>query len=110
MFYQGGLIDNCTNVTGPVSQSSAESEYNVVCTIGMELLSFIILNSLLVNKDPDVVPEQAPLIILGSNVAVYMANNCKDAKHIRKFSSRMYFVRNGVECNLHNTVWCEVDM
>ena len=28
IFYQGCIIDNVTNVTGPVSQSGAESYYN----------------------------------------------------------------------------------
>ena len=32
MFYQGGKIDNCTYVTGPVVQYSTESEYNAACT------------------------------------------------------------------------------
>ena len=29
VFYQGGPLDHCTYVPGPVSQYSAESEYNV---------------------------------------------------------------------------------
>ena len=33
IFYQGGSIDHGTHVPGPVSQSSAESEYNEACTI-----------------------------------------------------------------------------
>ena len=32
IFYQGGKIDHGTHVPGPVSQSSAESEYNSACT------------------------------------------------------------------------------
>ena len=28
IFYQGGKIDHVTHVTGPVDQSSTESEYN----------------------------------------------------------------------------------
>ena len=28
IFYQGGTIDHVTHVSGPVAQSSAESEYN----------------------------------------------------------------------------------
>ena len=34
VFYQGVPIDNCTQVTGPVAHSSAESEYNASCTSG----------------------------------------------------------------------------
>ena len=35
IFYQGGPNEYGTQVTGPVSQSSAESEYNAACTAGM---------------------------------------------------------------------------
>ena len=41
--------------------------------------SSMLINELL-NKDPDTVPEEAPLIILDSNSSVYMANNGKDTK------------------------------
>ena len=56
MFYQGGPIDNCTYVPGPVSQSIAESEYNAVCTAGMAPAHFRMLNNELMNKDTYVVP------------------------------------------------------
>ena len=64
VFYHGGTIDHCTHITVPVDQYSAESEYNASCTLGMALAHFRMINSKLLNKDPDVVPEQAPLIIL----------------------------------------------
>ena len=32
IFYQGGPIDHGSHVPGPVTQSSAESEYNAACT------------------------------------------------------------------------------
>ena len=35
IFYQGGIIDHSKNVPEQVAQSSAESEYNIVCTAGM---------------------------------------------------------------------------
>ena len=38
--YQGGPIDHGTHVPRPVSQSSAESEYNAACTAGMALAHF----------------------------------------------------------------------
>ena len=41
IFYQGGPIDYGTHVPGPVAQSSAESEYNAGCTVGMALSHFI---------------------------------------------------------------------
>ena len=39
-----------------------------------------------------------------------MDNNVKDTKHTRYISKRMHFVINGEECNLHNTVGCEVGL
>ena len=66
-FYQCGPIDHCTHVPGPVSQSSAESDYITACTAVMDLSHFSMLNNELLNKDPDVVPEQEPLIILDKN-------------------------------------------
>ena len=45
VFYQGGTIDHCTNVLGPVAQYSAESEYNTACTSVMVLSHFYILNN-----------------------------------------------------------------
>ena len=35
IFYQCGTIDHGTHVPGPVSQLSAESEYNTACTAVM---------------------------------------------------------------------------
>ena len=49
------------------------------------------------NKDPDVVPEQAPIIILDSKSAICMANNGKDTKHTSHIDIIMNFVRNGEE-------------
>ena len=43
IFYQCGPIDHGTHVTGPVAQSSAESEYNAACTAGMALAHFRVL-------------------------------------------------------------------
>ena len=39
----------------------------------------MLINELL-NKDPDIVPEEAPLIVLDSKYAMCMANNVKDTK------------------------------
>ena len=64
MFYQYVPIYHCTNVLGPVAQSSAESEYNEAYTAVMSLANFSMLNIELLIKYPDVVPEQSPLIIL----------------------------------------------
>ena len=56
IFYQGGKIDHCTHVPGPVSQSSAKSEYNTEFTEGMALAHFSMLIHELLNKDSDKVP------------------------------------------------------
>ena len=43
ILYQGVPIDHGTHVPGPVSQSSAESEYNAACTSIMALAHFRML-------------------------------------------------------------------
>ena len=55
IFYQYGPIDHGTHVPGPVSQYSAESEYNAACTAGMALSHFRMLIHDLLNKDLDIV-------------------------------------------------------
>ena len=93
--YLGGTIDHGTYVTGPVSQSSAESEYNAECTAGMNLANFSMLTHECFNKDPDIVLEEAPLVILYSKSFVFMANTGKDTKHTRHIARIMHFVSNG---------------
>ena len=61
----------------------------------MNLANFRMLINELLNKDPDIVPEESPLIVLDSKSAMCMAKNVKDTKHTRHISRRMYFVRNG---------------
>ena len=56
IFYQGGLIEHGTNVTGPVYKPSAESGYNEACNAGMNLAHFSMLIHELLNKYPDIVP------------------------------------------------------
>ena len=70
IFYQGGPIDHGTYVPGPVAQYSTESEYNLACTAGMALAHFRMLVHELFNKDPDMVPKEAPLIVLDSKSAM----------------------------------------
>ena len=53
------------------------------------------LNNKFLNKDPDVVPEKTPLIILDRKSAICMAKNGKFNKHTRNIDRRMNFVRNG---------------
>ena len=47
------------------------------------------------NKDPDIFPEEAPLIILDSTSAVCMVNNGKDTKNTRQVARRVHLVRYG---------------
>ena len=61
----------------------------------MALSHFSILVQELLNEDPDMVPKEAPLIVLDSKSAMYMANNGRDTKHTRHIARRMHFVRNG---------------
>ena len=105
MFYQCGPIDHDTHVPGPVAQSSAESEYNAACTAGMALAHFRMLIHELLNEDPDLVPEEAPLIVLDIKSSMYMAKNGKDTKHTRQIARWMHFVRNGDNCKMHKIDW-----
>ena len=91
IFYQGGPIDHGTHVPGPVAQSSAESEYNAACTAGMDLTRFRMLIHELLNKDPDIIPEASPLIVLDSKSDMCMTNNGKYTKHTRHIAGRMNF-------------------
>ena len=59
------------------------------------------------NKDQDIVPEEAPLIVFDSKSAMCMAKNGKDTKHTRHTARKMHFVRNGEKCKMHKIYWCE---
>ena len=107
IFYQGGPIDHVPHVPGPVSQSSGESEYNAECTTGMALAHFRILIHAFLNKDPDIFPEEDPLIILDINADVCMDNSGKETKHTRHIAMIVYLVRNGENWIMHKIDWCE---
>ena len=62
------------------------------------------------NKDPDIVTEEAPLIILDSKYAVCMSKNYKYIKDTSNISRRINFVRNGGNCKMHKIYWCEVGL
>ena len=62
--YIGGTIDHCTHVPSPVAQSNVEINYNESCIEGMDLSHYRILNNDYLEKDPDLVTEQASFIIL----------------------------------------------
>ena len=61
----------------------------------MALAYFRMLIHDLLNKDPNIVPEEAPLNILDSKYAMCMYKNGKDTNHTRHISRRVHFVRNG---------------
>ena len=107
IFYQGDPINHDTHVTGPVVQSSAESEYNSACTAVMYLAHLRMLIHEWLNKDPDMVPEEAPLIVLDIKYAMGMYNKGKDTKHKMHIGRRMHFSRNAEKCKIQKIDWCE---
>ena len=107
IYYQGRPIDHGTHVSRPVSQSSVESQYNVACTAGMALAHFRMLVYELFNEDPDMVPKEAPLIVLDGKYAMFMAKNGRDTKHNRHIARIINFIRNVEKCKMHKIEWCE---
>ena len=73
----------------------------------MDLSHFRMLIHELLNKDPDIVPEEDPMIVLDSKSDLCMAKNDKDNNHTRHIARIMYCVRNGEKCNMHKSDWCE---
>ena len=73
----------------------------------MDLAHFRMLIHELLNKDPDIVSEEASIILLYSKYYFCMANMAKDKKHTRHISRRMNLVRNGEKCKMHNNYWFE---
>ena len=57
----------------------------------MALAHFCMLIHEFLNKDPGIVPEENPLIVLDIKYAMCMANNGKDTKHIRHVARKMVF-------------------
>ena len=73
----------------------------------MALAHFRMLINELFNKDPDIVPEEAPLIVLDSKSSVFMVKNGKDTKETRQIDKRVHFVSDGEELKMHRIYWCE---
>ena len=73
----------------------------------MALVHFRMLIHEFLNKDTEIVPEEAPLIFLDSKYAMCMAKNGKDTKHTRDIARLMQFVRNGEKYKIHKIDWCE---
>ena len=59
------------------------------------------------NKDPSIVPEEAPIIIFDIKYDVCMDKNGKDTNHTRHIAIRVHFIRNGENWNIHDIDWCE---
>ena len=59
------------------------------------------------NKDPDIVPEESPPIILYIKSSVCMDNNGKYTKHTRHIARRVHLVINGEKFRMHNIDWFE---
>ena len=57
----------------------------------MALAHFSMLIHELLNKDPDIVLEEAPFIVLDCKYAMCMAENSKDTKHNRHIARRTHF-------------------
>ena len=73
----------------------------------MALENFRVLINEILNKDPDIVPGEAPLTVLDINSDVFMANNVKYTKHMRHISRRVHFVRCGENEKCTKIDWCE---
>ena len=84
-----------------------KENYNAACTSGMALAHFSMLVHEFLNEDPDMVPKEAPLIVLNSKSAMCMAKNGKDTKNTRDIARIMHFVRNGEKCKMKKIDWCE---
>ena len=72
----------------------------------MALAHFWMLIREFLNKDPDIVPEEAPLIFLDSKSAMCMVKNGKDTRNTRNIARRIHFVKNGEKCKMHKIDWC----
>ena len=73
----------------------------------MDLAHFIMLIHEFLDKDPDIVLEEAPLIVLDSKYTMCMSKNDKDTKHTRHVARRMNFVRNGEKWKMQKIDWFE---
>ena len=73
----------------------------------MNLAHFRMLIHKSLNKDPYIVPEKAPIIILDIRSAMCMDNNGKDTKNTRNITRIVHYVINGDKRKMHNIGWCE---
>ena len=73
----------------------------------MDLSHFRMLINYSLKNYPYIVPEAAPLIILYSKSAVFMAKNDKYNKHTRHIYRRINFMRNDENGRMNNIEWYE---
>ena len=55
----------------------------------------------LLNNNPDIVPEEAPLIIFDSKSVVCIAKNIKGDNHKIYIARRVHFIRNHENFRMH---------
>ena len=58
-------------------------------------------------RNPDIVPEEYPLIVLDIKSDMCMAKNGMDTKHTRHIARIMHLVRNGEKYKMHKIYWYE---
>ena len=68
--------------------------------------SRMFINELL-NKDPYIAPEEAPIIISDGKSYVCMDNNGNNTKHTRHIDIRLHFVSNGEKLKIHKIDYYE---
>ena len=73
----------------------------------MALAHFRMIVHKFLNKDTDIVPEEAPMIFLDSKSAMCMAKNGMNTKHTRNIARIMHLVRNVEKCKMHKIDWFE---
>ena len=73
----------------------------------MALAHFRMLIHELLNKDPDIVPEEEPIIILDIKSDLCMNYNGNDTNNTRHIARRVHFVRKSDKFKLHHIYWCE---
>ena len=73
----------------------------------MSLAHFRMLIHEFLNKNTDIVTEEAPLIVLDSKSAMCMDKHGKYTKHNRHIARIMHLARNGEKFKMHNNDWCE---
>ena len=61
----------------------------------------------MLNNDPDIVPEEAPLIVLDSKSDMCMDKNGMYNRHTRHIARRIHFIRNKEKCKMQKIDWCE---